>query len=98
MAIQTISGADLRRWEREPVAIPVSLILKSDKQESDTFTATVDVSLCGVCVRTTLTLLPRQGVAIVLEGQFSQTLPARVVWVRKDASGNATIAGLKFLL
>ena len=96
--MQSISTVDLRRWQREPVAIPVSLVLKADKSRSDARTATTDVSLSGVCVRTTLTLLPKQGVAIVLEGQFSQTLPARVVWVRKDESGKSTTAGLKFLL
>ncbi len=98
MALQSINPADLRRWEREPAAIAVNLVLKADKLRSDTFAGTIDVSLCGVCVRTTLTLLPRQGVAIILEGQFSRTLPARVVWVRKEASSNSTIAGLKFLL
>jgi hypothetical protein len=72
--------------------------LKADKLKSDTFTATIDVSLSGVGVRTTLALVPRQGVAIVIKGQFSQTIPARVIWVREDASSNSTIAGLKFLL
>ncbi|HXW14121.1 MAG TPA: PilZ domain-containing protein [Terriglobia bacterium] len=96
--MQTISGCDLRRWEREPVAIPVSLVLKADKSKSDTFAAAIDVSLSGFGVRTSLALVPRQGLAIVIKGQFSQTLPARVVWVRKDESGNSTIAGLKFLL
>jgi hypothetical protein len=97
MAMQTISAVDLRRWEREPAAIAVTLVLNAEKLKSDTFAATIDVCLSGVCVRTTLALLPRQGVAIVIEGQFSQTIPARVVWVRKDESGNSTIAGLKFL-
>ena len=96
--MQTNSPLDLRRWERELVAIPVSLVLKADKLKSDTFTATIDVSLSGVGVRTTLALVPRQGVAIVIKGQFSQTIPARVVWVREDESSNSKIAGLKFLL
>lgn len=96
--MQTISAADLRRWEREPVAIRVGLILKADKLTSDTFTATINVSLSGVGVRTTLALVPRQEVAIVINGQFSQIIPARVVWVRHDDSSNSRIAGLKFLL
>jgi hypothetical protein len=54
--------------------------------------------LSGVGVRTTLALVPTQGVEIVITGQFSQTIPARVVWVREDESSNSTIAGLKFLL
>jgi hypothetical protein len=96
--MQSIRSVDLRRWEREPVAIPVSLVLKADRSRSDTFTATTDVSLSGLRVRTRVALVPRQGVAIVIKGQFSQTLAARVVWVREDESNNSTIAGLKFLL
>jgi len=92
------SPPDLRRWEREPVAIPVSLVLKADKFEPHTSTATINISLAGVGVRTTLALVQRQGVAIVIKGQFSRTIPARVVWVREEESSNSTIAGLKFLL
>jgi hypothetical protein len=95
--MQTISAANHRRWERAPVAIPVSLVLKAGKLKSDTFTATIDVSLSGVGVRTTLALVSRQEVAIIIKGQFSQTIPARVAWVRQDESRNSTIAGLKFL-
>ncbi len=95
--MQTNSPLDLRRWKREPVSIPVSLVLKADKFESGTSTATINISLGGVSVRTTLALVQRQGVAIVLKGQFSQTIPARVVWVREDESSDSTIAGLKFL-
>ena len=96
--MQTITSADFRRWEREPAAIPVRLVLKSDKLKPDTFTATLDISLSGVSVRTTLALVPRQEVQIVIKGQFTQTISARVVWVRGDKSSNSTIAGLKFLL
>jgi c-di-GMP-binding flagellar brake protein YcgR len=96
--MQTNSPHDLRRWEREPVAIPVSLVLKADKLESETSTTTINISLSGVGVRTTVGLVSKQGVAIVIKGQFSQTIAARVVWVRKDESSNSTIAGLKFLL
>jgi len=94
----TIRAVDLRRWERELVANAVTLVLNADKLKSDTSAATIDVSLSGVGVRTTLALVPSQGVAIVITGQFSQTIPARVVWVREDASSNSKIAGLKFLL
>jgi hypothetical protein len=93
-----ISAADLRRWERESVSIPVSLVLKADKLKSDSFTATINVCLSGVSVRTALELVPKQEVAIVIRGQFTRTIFARVTWVRRDGSSNSTIAGLKFLL
>lgn len=96
--METISTADLRRWEREPAAIPVSLVLKADKLKSDRFTATINISLSGASVRTTLALVPRQEVAIIIKGEFHQTIRARVVWVREDKSTKSTIAGLKFLL
>ena len=48
-------------------------------------------------VRTTLALVLKQGVEIIIEGEFSQTIPARVIWVREDEFSNSTIAGLKFL-
>ena len=95
--MQTISAADLRRWEREPVAIPICLALKADKLKSDTFTATIDISLSGVGIRTMLALVPKQEVEVVFKGQFTQSIPARVVWVRQDESSNWMIAGLKFL-
>ena len=94
----TVNAADLRRWVREPAVIHVNLVLKADKPKSDTSTATTDVSLSGLGVRTTLTLVPKQEVAIVMERHFSRTIPARVVWVREDKSSNSTIAGLKFCL
>jgi c-di-GMP-binding flagellar brake protein YcgR len=96
--MRTIIAVDLRRWEREPAAIPVSLVLEADKLKSDTFTTTIDISLSGVGVRTMLALVPRQEVAIVIKGQFSHTIRARVVWVQEDESSNSTVAGLKFLL
>jgi c-di-GMP-binding flagellar brake protein YcgR len=89
---------DLRLWERERVAIPVGLVLKSGELRSDITTATINFSLSGVGVLTKLALVPRQEVAIIIKGQFSQTIRARVVWVREDESSNSVIAGLKFLI
>jgi hypothetical protein len=96
--MQPISAADLRRWEREPAAIPVRLVVRTEKSKPDNFAVTLNTSLSGVSVRTTLALVPRQEVEIVIKGQFCHTIPARVVWVRQDESSNSTIAGLKFLL
>ena len=96
--MQANNNADLRRWAREPVAIPVGLVLKANESNSDTTTAALNISLSGVSVRTLLALIPGQEVAIVIKGYLSRTIPARVVWVRKDESGSWTIAGLKFLL
>jgi hypothetical protein len=88
---------ELRQWEREPVAIPVSIVLKANEVTSDITTATLNISLSGVSISTKLALVPKQVVEVVIQGQFCQTIPARVVWARKATSGNETIAGLKFL-
>lgn len=96
--MQTLSAADVRRWERVRVAIPVCLVLNADKLELDTFTATMNISLSGVCIRTMLALVPKQEVGIVIKGRFSQTVTARVVWAREQEFSKSTIAGLRFLL
>jgi len=96
--MQANSTANLRRWEREEVGISVSLVLKAGELKSDNSTATINISLSGLAVRTALALVPRQELAIVIKGQFSRTISACVVWVRQDESSNCTIAGLKFLL
>ncbi len=98
LVIETIGVTDLRRWERQPAAIPVSLVLDSEELQSDTFTATLDISVSGIAVQTMLSLAPKQEVGVVFTGDFTQTLRARVIWVRRDESSNSTIAGLKFLL
>ena len=93
----TIRVSDLRRWEREAVAIPASLVLKADKSGSEISTTIMNISLCGVAIRTKLTLVPEQEMGIVIKGQFSRAIPARVVWVRQDESSHGRIVGLKFL-
>lgn len=88
---------DLRRWVREPIAIPVTIVVKDREFESDTTTGTIDICLSGLRVHTPLTLVPGQQVLIAIKGEFSHTIPARVVWTRKDITCGQTIAGLKML-
>jgi len=95
--MQTISPVDLRRWERQTVAIPVSIAVKANEVTLDSTTATMNVSLSGMGILTRVTLVPGQEVGVVIRGNFSRTIPARVVWVRKDESSHRAIAGLKFL-
>jgi len=91
-----IKTADLRKWEREPTAIPVGLVHKADKHKPDTSSTTTDVSSTGMGIRTTLSLVPKQEVTIVIKGQFSRSIQARVIWVKEDKSSNSFIAGLKY--
>jgi hypothetical protein len=96
--MQTISAVDLRRWERQPVTIPIGLVLKADHFKADDSAITIDISLRGARVRTKLALVPGEWVGVVPKGEFPQAIPTRVVWVREDESSNSTIAGLEFLL
>ena len=95
--MQTIRTAELREWERRPTGVPICLVSRVDLPKEDTFAAAIDASLSGLRVRTTLALVPRQEVSIVVVGQFTRTLHARVVWVRREESGESVLAGLKFL-
>jgi hypothetical protein len=94
--MQKNGPAELRRREREPATIAVGLVSKVGELKSDTSASTINISLSGVRVRTKLALVPKQEVAVVIEGQFSQTIPGRVVWVREDKSSHWTTAGIKF--
>lgn len=95
-AMVTNSAADLRRREREATAIPVGLISKVGGVKADKSASTINISLSGVRVRTRLPLTPKQEVAVTIEGEFSRTIPGRVVWVHEDASSPWKTAGIKF--
>jgi len=92
-------GANLRRFERETAAIPVSLVLRPENYKvwRDHSATTIDISLSGVGVRTTLALVPGDWVGIVPKGEFPHAIPACVVWAREEESTHWTIAGLHFL-
>ncbi len=88
---------DLRRWERQTAAIPVSLVLEAENFRADPSATTIDISLSGVGVRTKLVLVPGEWVGIVPKGEFPHAIPSRVAWVREDESSSCTVAGLSFL-
>ena len=86
-----------RRWERELATIPIRLVLKAENFKADDSALAVDVSLCGMKVRTNLALVPGEWVGVVPKGEFPHAIPARVVWMREDESNHWTFAGLEFL-
>ena len=95
--MQANSHADHRKLKRQTVAVPVSIVRKANELTPDITAATMNISLSGVSILTQVALVPGQEVKIVIKGQFSQTIPTRVVWVREDGSSRRTIAWLKFL-
>ena len=86
-----------RRWEREPSDIPIKLVLKAERFREDDSARSIDTSLQGMRVRTSLTLIPGEWVGIVPKGEFPHAIPARVVWAREDERTRWTVAGLEFV-
>ncbi len=91
------TSPSIRRWERRPATIPVSLVLKADRFKSDDSATTVDISLRGARVRTKLALAPGEWVGLIPKGEFPHAIPTRVIWVQEYESGEWTFAGLEFL-
>ena len=87
---------DLRRVQREPATISVSLVVRSQDFKEDREASTLDISLCGVRVRTTLELFPGEWVGVVPKEEFPHAIPSRVAWVRPEP-GLWSLAGLEFL-
>ena len=93
-----VPWANLRRAEREPATLPISLVLRSESRPTRHEATTIDISLGGAGVQTYLELVPGDWVGIVLHGDFPHAIPSRVVWVRpKDAAGLFYLVGLQFL-
>ena len=63
--MQTDVPGKVRRAEREPAAMPISLVLKPERFKSDESAITVDISLRGMKVRTSLALVPGEWVGVV---------------------------------
>ena len=95
MPTDTVASA--RRCERKPKTMPISLVVKGDRIESDVSAFTLDISLRGASVRTKLTLVPGEWVGVVPKGDFTGVIPARAVWVHEDEATRWTFAGLEFL-
>ena len=93
--MQTNTSANLRRWERQPSKIPISLALEDDHLKADDSAITVDISPRGASVLTKLALVQGEWVKVVSKGEFTQAIAALVVWVRKDESSHSTSAGLE---
>jgi hypothetical protein len=95
--MQMTDYPNMRRWERESAAISIKLVLKAESFKADNSAVTLDLSLRGMKVQTSLDLVPGGWVGIVAKGEFPHAIPARVVWAREDESSHWTIAGLEFI-
>jgi hypothetical protein len=94
--MQDISSASVRRLQRVAATIPINLLLDREDSKTGHDAITVDFSLSGARVRTSLLLSPGETVQIVLWGNYGQAIPSRVVWVH-GASVFGSLAGLEFV-
>jgi hypothetical protein len=96
--MQTNAPVLSRRWERQPATIPISLVLKAGNLTEDDAAGVIDLSLRGVCVLTTLELVPGERVRIAANGNFPDSISTRVAWVREDEdeSSHWRFAGLEY--
>jgi len=85
-----------RRWERQKATIPISLVLEAAPLNADDSAFTVDISPRGVGVRTKLALVRGEWVGVVTKGKKPRSIPALVIWVKKDDSNQPMYAGLQF--
>jgi hypothetical protein len=91
----TNTPAKVRRFERKPQTVPISLVLDGARK-SDSNAFTLDLSPRGASVRTKLALVPGELVGVVPKGERWLHIPARTIWVREDEC-KWTFAGLEFL-
>jgi c-di-GMP-binding flagellar brake protein YcgR len=95
--MQTNTSVVPRRWERQVAETPIRLVLDPARFKTDNSAVTVDISVCGALVRTTLTPAPGDWVGVIPKSDFPHAIPARVVWVREDEYSHWTFAGLEFI-
>ena len=85
-----------RRLQRLSATIPISLTLARDDYTTEFDAYTVDVSRCGLRVRTNLLLLPGDMIGVAPGPDSEQPISSRVVWAQRSSLGGS-LAGLEFL-
>ena len=93
--MQDNTSDNRRRWVRQKVTVPISLLLEAAPSHADDSAFTVDVCPRGVGVRTKLVPVRGEWVKVVAKGKSPRSIPALVIWVQKDESSHSTLAGLE---
>ncbi|MGO8818268.1 MAG: PilZ domain-containing protein [Terriglobia bacterium] len=96
MATHQMAAGNIRRTERRPIEIPISLVLAPKKFKEDSSAITTNISEHGVGVRTKLSLAPGEWVGYIDKRKFPYAIPTRVVWAKEDEYTHWIFAGLKF--
>ncbi len=86
-----------RRSERAHKRIPLTILLKSQGEEIERGATTVDISKCGVRIRTSLPLTSGQTLDLFSSKRRVRLGHCRVVWVHPATSNQTDEAGLEIL-
>ena len=90
-------AADPCRAPRIPATIPIRLVVEYEGVRFEAEASTVDLSVQGVRVRTSLALLPGGKVGVIPREDYRHAIPARVVWTQRAGTDQWSLAGLEFL-
>jgi len=95
----TLTFAEARHWDRIPVEISVTVLLKSDPCNVVHQAQTLDLSWSGARLRSCdMSLTHGQLLDLIMaKGETMMRRLARVVWVAKPEAGQPLEAGIKFL-
>ena len=90
--MQVVPFPTERQSRRLSATIPISLLMQPQESRTKHDGWMVDISTEGARVRTSLVLLAGQIVGVIPSEDSGQSIPYRVVWVQRSASG--CVAGL----
>ncbi len=86
-----------RRSERAHKTIPLTILLETQGEEIERGATTVDISKCGVRIRTSVPLTSGQTLDIFSSKRRVRLGHCRVVWVRRATSDQTEEVGLEIL-
>lgn len=87
--------SDRRRSERKRVQMAVTIVIEGD--EAEYLATTVDLSSYGLRLQSDVALSPGQPVGLLLSAKPDYFIRARVAWVGKADTAQASQAGFEFL-
>jgi hypothetical protein len=95
--VRTYTVPTGRRYERRPANTPVTLVVRSNGNESEHQSCVVETSERGLRLRLHTPLTPGQ-IVLVMSGEESKySVRGRVVWAHKPVAGQEGEAGLQLL-
>jgi hypothetical protein len=67
---------NLRLSQRESATIPISLVKRAESFRRDDAATTINISISGMGIRTSMALIPGEWVGVIAKGEFPHAIPA----------------------